>query len=92
MLCAEDEDDGDDLASLAQGLSRECRIVLVSGFESFNVELYKKARTRSRHSCPVLHDPPNTPACRGAMLYGQTPEVPILWSRHARCECRQPGG
>ena len=42
MPCAENEDDGDDLASLAQGLSRECRIVLVSGFESFNVELYKK--------------------------------------------------
>ena len=30
------------MASVAQSLSRECRIVLVSGFESFNVELYKK--------------------------------------------------
>ena len=43
--CAGDESDGDDMASLARGLSRECRIVLVSGFESFNVDLYRKART-----------------------------------------------
>ncbi len=43
--CAEDEGEGDDLATLAQGLSRECRIVLVSGFESFNVELYRKVCT-----------------------------------------------
>ena len=52
MPCAEDNDDGADLASLAQGLSRECRIVLVSGFESFNVELYKKVCIRKQHSCP----------------------------------------
>ena len=45
--CAEDEGDGDDLASLAQGLSRECRIVLVSGFESFNVDLYRKVCKRT---------------------------------------------
>ena len=32
------------MAKVAQSLSRECRIVLVSGFESFNVELYKKVR------------------------------------------------
>ena len=55
MPCAGDEDDGDDLASLAQGLSRECRIVLVSGFESFNVELYKKVGTQKQYSCLVLH-------------------------------------
>ena len=41
---AEDEGDGDQMANVAQSLSRECRIVLVSGFESFNVELYKKVR------------------------------------------------
>ena len=55
MPCAGDEDDGDDLTSLAQGLSRECRIVLVSGFESFNVELYKKVCTQKQYSCLVLH-------------------------------------
>ena len=57
MPCAGDEDDG---ASLAQGLSRECRIVLVSGFESFNVELYKKVCIRKRHPCPMLHAPSHT--------------------------------
>ncbi len=28
-----------------QALDRDCRIVLISGFESFNVDLYKKAGT-----------------------------------------------
>ena len=61
MPCAGDEDDGDDLASLAQGLSRECCIVLVSGFESFNVELYKKvciqeALLMPSAACSLTHE------------------------------------
>lgn len=54
MRCAEDEDDGNAVANLGQGLSRECRIVLVSGFESFNVELYKKVGMGL--SCRLSHD------------------------------------
>ena len=34
-----------------QGLNRDCRIVLISGFESFNVDLYKKASTSVKTKC-----------------------------------------
>ncbi len=40
-----DEDEGEGgRAAPARPLGRACRIVLISGFESFNVDLYKKAR------------------------------------------------
>lgn len=47
LFCCTDEDDGEAVRSGLQGLNRECRIVLISGFESFNVDLYKKARLSS---------------------------------------------
>lgn len=45
LSCRADEDDGESVQSGVQGLNRDCRIVLISGFESFNVDLYRKACT-----------------------------------------------
>jgi hypothetical protein len=45
LSCCADEDDGESVQSRVQGLNRDCRIVLISGFESFNVDLYRKACT-----------------------------------------------
>ncbi|CAL8470018.1 g9560 [Coccomyxa elongata] len=49
---AVDEDDGEAVLSGVQALDRDCRIVLISGFESFNVDLYKKAARRVARECP----------------------------------------
>ncbi|KAK9915657.1 hypothetical protein WJX75_002261 [Coccomyxa subellipsoidea] len=49
-----DEDDGESVQSGVQGLNRDCRIVLISGFESFNVDLYRKAARRVARECPGI--------------------------------------
>lgn len=54
MYFADEEDEGGETPPSVHRLDRTCRVVLVSGFESFNVDLYKKVNPHPLIKCFLI--------------------------------------